>query len=280
MFDHDLLRTFVAIVETGSFTAAAETVGRTPSAVSMQVKRLEAIAGRRLLARGAHGVRLTGDGEILLVHARGILEAYEAAFDAMMAERSAQSLTIGLPDTFVAPVLAPLLGELLSRFPDTNVRIVTDGSRMVLRRLEEGAADLALVTEFQLGGDDRGELVHVERGVWACAEGCPALATSPLPIALMLEGSVFRRYAQEVLRRMSRPYRIAVTTNAESVLQAVIASGAAVAPLPASRMRPGMRALTAADGFPEMPPLRVRLRIGRRRLPPAGEWLAAALARG
>jgi DNA-binding transcriptional LysR family regulator len=279
VFDQDLLRTFVAIVDAGSFTAAAELVGRTPSAVSMQVKRLEEAAGRRLLNRGVQGVQLTGDGEMLLVHAREILQAHEAAFDAMMSQRAAQSLTLGMPDAFVRTVLAPVLDELVARFPDTNLRIIIDNSsRALVRRVEEAAIDVAFVTEYQLADDDRGALVHVERGLWMCAERCPALEMTPLPVALSLEGSRFRRLAQEMMRAMGRPYRIAITTNAETVIQAALLSGAVVAALPACRMVPGLRELTADEGFPPMPPLKVRMRVGRRRLPPAGEWLTETLA--
>lgn len=277
MFDQDLLRTFVAIVDAGSFTAAAKIVGRTPSAVSMQIRRLEEAAGRRLLLRSAQGVQLTGSGEMLLMHAREIIDAHAAAFDAMMSERAPRSLAIGLPDTYIAPVLTAFLGDLVAGFPDTNLRILVEGSRALLRRLEEGAVDLALVTEFQLGGDDRGDLVHLERGIWACAEACPALEATPLPVALMAEGSVYRRLAQEMLRRVARPYRVAVTATAETAIRAAIETGAVVAPLPESRAFPGMRELTPADGFPGIPPLAVRLRAGRRRLPPAGEWLAERL---
>ncbi|MFZ5718307.1 MAG: LysR family transcriptional regulator [Pseudomonadota bacterium] len=277
MFDQDLLRTFVAIVDAGSFTAAAKVVGRTPSAVSMQIRRLEDATGRRLLRRSAQGVQLTDSGEMLLMHAREIIDAHAAAFDAMMSERAPRSLAIGLPDTYVSPVVAPLLGDLVGLFPDTNLRVLIEGSRTLLRRLEEGAVDMALVTEFQLGGDDRGDLVHLERGIWACAERCPALDTTPLPVALMAEGSVYRRLAQEMLRRVARPYRVALTATAETVIRAAIESGSVVAPLPESRAFPGMRELTPADGFPSMPALKVRLRTGRRRLPPAGEWLAERL---
>jgi DNA-binding transcriptional LysR family regulator len=277
MFDQDLLRTFVAIVDTGSFSAAAKAVGRTASAVSMQIQRLEEAAGRRLLVRGVHGVELTGDGETLLVHAREILQANAAAYDALMAGRSALTLTVGLPDTYVFTVLAPFLSELIRNFPDTSLRIVVEGSRTLVRKLEEAAVDMAFVTEYQLGGDERGDLVHVERSIWACAETCSALTEPVLPVALIFEGSVYRRLAQELLRQVSRPYRVALSTNAESVVQAAILSGAVVAPLPASRLLPGMRELGVEDGFPEIPPLRVRMRAGRRKLPPAGEWLSAEL---
>lgn len=277
MFDQDLLRTFVAIVDTGSFAGAATAVGRTPSAVSMQIRRLEDATGRRLLNRSARGVQLTSSGEMLLMHAREILEAHEAAFDALMSERAPRALAIGLPDAFLESVLSPLLGELIDRFPDTNLRVQVEGSPGLVRRLDEAGLDLAVVTEHQLGGDDRGDVVHVEHGLWACAPDCPALTVSPLPIALHFEGSVFRRLAQEMLRRVARPYRIALTTNTERVIHEAVLSGAVVAPLPASRAHPSMRTLTPADGFPSFPPLLARMRLGRRRLPPAGEWLAERL---
>lgn len=277
MFDQDLLRTFVAIVDAGSFSAAAESVGRTPSAISMQVRRLEEAAGRRLFERSAQGVLLTADGEILLVHAREILQAHAMAQEALAAERSARRLRIGLTDTYVPSLLAPHLADLIRLFPDTNLRIETGGSPLLLRRLEEAALDLAFLTEHQLAGDPRGDLVYVERGVWACAEPCAALDQSPLPVALTFEGSTYRRLAQQQLRESSRAYRIAVSTNSESVVQAAVASGAAVALLPASRMLPGMRELQPSEGFPPVPPLQVRMRVGRHDLAPAGSWLVAKL---
>lgn len=277
MLDADLLRTFVAIVDTGSFSGAGLAVGRTPSAVSMQIKRLEETVGRRLLTRGAQGVRLTADGDMLLVHARQILHAHAAAFDAMMHERAARSLSVGTPDAHLGPVLAPFLGEVAAAFPDTNLRVIVDGSPALRRQVEDGALDIALLTEFQLG-DERGDLVHRERGLWACADDCTVLERSPLPLALALEGSVYRRLAQDLLREAGRPYRIAVASNSEPAIRSAILSGAVVGLLPESRMTAGLRELTVADGFPPLPDLNVRLRVGRRRLAPAGEWLVERLA--
>ncbi len=73
LIELDLLKTLVAIAETGNFSAAAEAVFRTPSAVSMQVKRLEELLGRPVFKRDSRSVTLTGDGEMLLVHARRVL---------------------------------------------------------------------------------------------------------------------------------------------------------------------------------------------------------------
>lgn len=277
MFDHDLLRTFVKIADSGSFSAAASAVGRSLSAVSMQMKRLEELAGRRLLVRSARGVRPTPEGELLLIHARQILEAHDLAFDALMNERASRSLTIGLPETYLNRLVVPLIGQLAYRFPDTSLRIFTEPSTVVARRVEEGAVDVGLITELQVS-DRRGELIHVERGLWAGVDGAPALTASPVPLALSPEG-YFRRLAQEVLRKGAKPYVVAVTSNNEWAIQAAIRSGAVVGLLPESKLLPGpLRELTAEDGFPAIPNLRVRMRLGRR-LPPAGEWLAASLVK-
>lgn len=275
MFDHDLLRTFVRIVDAGSFSAASAAVGRSLSAVSMQMKRLEELAGRRLLIRSARGVRLTPEGELLLVHARQILEAHDLAFDALMNARASRSLTVGLPDTYLNRLVVPLIGRLACRFPDTSLRILTEPSTVVARRVEEGAVDVGLITELQVS-DRGGELIHVERGLWAGVDGAPAVTAAPVPLALSPEG-YFRRLAQEVLRQASKPYVVAVTSNNEWAIQGAIGSGAVVGLLPESKLLAGrMRELTPEEGFPAVPDLRVRMRLGRR-LPPAGEWLAAAL---
>src|SRR3546814_3809314 len=71
--DSDLLRTFVAIADHGSFSRAGAVVGRSQSAVSLQMKRLEDTAGCSLFRRQSHGVTLTVRGQGLLRHARGIL---------------------------------------------------------------------------------------------------------------------------------------------------------------------------------------------------------------
>ncbi|WP_165793903.1 LysR family transcriptional regulator [Hyphococcus luteus] len=275
MFDQDLLRTFVRIVDSGSFAATAEQLGRTPSAVSMQMKRLEEAAGRRLLVRSAHGVAPTAEGETLLIHARQILEAHEAAFDAMMAARGGKSLIIGTPDMYVKALLQPHLAEFVRAFPETSLHVVVDGSSELLRRFDEGALHLALLTEYQIN-DDRGDLVYSERGLWACKRNTDIHKKTPLPLALAFEGSHYRRLAQDFLRRHKRIYRIAVASNRQHAIQAAIDAGAAVGLLPESWLLASMRELKQADGFFEAPPLTVRMRA-KKRLSAAGEWFVDRL---
>ena len=276
MFDPDLLRTFVRIAETGSFTAAAADVGRTLSAVSMQMKRLEEAAGRRLLDRSPNGVKPSAAGEVLLLHARSILEAHEAAFDSLMNDRVGRSLSIGLPEAYLRRLVAPLVPQLLERFPDTILRLHAEPSVICARRVEEGTVDLALVTEAQVE-DSRGDLVHIERGVWAVAEGSEAASKTPVPLVFPNEGALYRQMA-ESFRRAGRPYVIAMTGNADPAIEAAVRTGAVVGMLPESKLGAGLREVPSSAGFPPLPEFRVRLRVGRR-LPPAGEWLTQELIR-
>lgn len=276
MFDPDLLRTFVRIAETGSFSAAALKVGRTLSAVSMQMKRLEDAAGRRLLVRGRQGATLTPAGEVLLLHARSILEAHEAAFDSLMDDRAGRLLAIGLPEAYLRPVLSPLIPDLLARFTDTRLRIHAEPSAICARRIEDGTLDVALVTEAQVE-DQRGDLVHVERGVWAVAAGSDAAARTPVPLVLPAEGVLYRHITAG-LRRVGKPYVLSMTANNDPAMEISVRTGAVVGILPESKLGPDLRELSADEGFPPVPDLKVRLRLGKR-VPPAGQWLAVELAR-
>jgi DNA-binding transcriptional LysR family regulator len=275
MLDPDLLRTFVKIAESRSFSAAAVDVGRTLSAVSMQMKRLEEAAGRRLLVRGgAQGTTLTPAGEVLLLHARSILDAHEAAFDSLMNDRVARLLSVGLPEAYLNGVLAPVVPELLSRFPDTSLRIRAEPSVVCARQVEEGTLDLALVTEAQVE-DSRGDLVHLERCVWAAKAGSDVATRVPVPLVFPVEGALHRMMA-EGLRRAGKPYVIVMTVNNDPAMEAAVMSGAAIGLLPASKLGAQTRELPEEDGFPLVPDLQVRLRLGKR-IPPAGEWLAQEL---
>ena len=145
--DIDLLRTFVAICDTKSFTAAARQVGRTQSAVSLQMKRLEGSLGRPLFQRGVPGAVLTEHGAMLVPNARRILAAVGetlASFDRATMEGI---FVIGMPDDYAPRVLVPTLQALGALFPLASVDIVIDESRALVKRLAEGSVDLAFVTE-------------------------------------------------------------------------------------------------------------------------------------
>ncbi len=278
MLDADLLKTFVAIVECGSFTAAAARVHRTTSAVSMQIKRLEEQVGQPVLRRGVQGVELTAHGELVLLHARRILNAHAEALEAVAEARSGEVVRIGVPEEFARRLLTPLLAEFPPDNPRVTLSIVCDPSLTLVRRLEEGALDIAVLTERQVG-DERGEPIQGEVGHWVCAEGMQPHRDRPLRFACYAEGCSYRQAALEILAAAAIPHRIAVVSSHVDALQAAVLAGSVVGILPTSAVLPGMRLLTEAEGFAPLPPVVLRLRHARRRPSPAAERVAEFLRR-
>jgi DNA-binding transcriptional LysR family regulator len=115
--DTDLLRTFVAIADSGSFTRAGELVHRTQSAVSMQVKRLEEALGKPVFQRQGRTVALTAEGEALLGYARRILKLHEEAVATLTRPDLVGTVRIGIPDDYVMRFLPGILTRFAQAYP-------------------------------------------------------------------------------------------------------------------------------------------------------------------
>ena len=146
LLDTDTLRTFVAIAENGSFTRAAHQVFRTPSALSMQIKRLEETLGQSLFVREARRVSLTPEGEVLLGYGRRLLKLNEEAVGRFLAPSLEGSVRLGTPDDVGTRVLPQVLTRFARSHPAVQVNVNAGRSIDLLKRLDNGELDLALVT--------------------------------------------------------------------------------------------------------------------------------------
>jgi DNA-binding transcriptional LysR family regulator len=122
LYDTALLRTFIAVCDSGSFTKAANQVNLTQSAVSLHVKRLEEQVGSRLIVRNVRGLRLTEQGEVLLSYARRILALYKEA-EARLSRDASGLIRIGVPEYFDLHTLSSLLGQFSARYPAVKTQI-------------------------------------------------------------------------------------------------------------------------------------------------------------
>ncbi|WPE24273.1 HTH-type transcriptional regulator CysL (plasmid) [Shinella zoogloeoides] len=147
----DWLRAFVAVVDTGSITAAARQVSRSQSAVSMQLKKLEDCVGHALLNRGPRHLSLTPAGFDLLAYARQLVELHGRAQIAMRGSSVSGKVALGVPDDYVSSYFAPLLRTFASRFNEVEISVVCEPSSSLLPRLDRGDLDLALVTRVLSG---------------------------------------------------------------------------------------------------------------------------------
>lgn len=248
--DVDLLKTFLAIADTGNFTRAADEVHKTQSAVSMQMKRLEDLVGRPLFARDGRASRFTNDGERLIEYARRIVTLNDEAVMAFTKPELTGTLRFGTPDDYADRFLP----EILARFSRTHPLVMVDveclNSTHLGERVRRGEIDLALVT---FGCDIRSdEPVRREKLVWVTSMKHSVHLLNVLPIALSHAGCEWRTTVLNALEKDGRKYRVAYSSPNSNAVNAAVSVGLAVGAVPELCIRPNMRILTEKDGFPDL----------------------------
>jgi DNA-binding transcriptional LysR family regulator len=251
LLDLDVLRTFVAISETGSFTLAANAVFRTPSAVSMQIKKLEEILGVSVFSRDARSVSLTQDGEMLLGYARRLLALNREAVSKFVMPDISGVVRLGSPDDYGERVLPDVLRRFAKTHPSVAVDVIIDQSSNLKRRLAERQLDLTLFTSCRSLPPDA-EILLTEPIVWGGARGGCAHLREPLPLSIWEEGCAWRADALEALGREGRNYRIAYMSAHTAGQRSAILSDLAIAPLPKSFIGDDIVALGPEEGLPAL----------------------------
>ena len=261
LLDSEVLRTFVTIAESGSFTRAAQQLFRTPSALSMQIKRLEEILGQALFVREARHVRLTGEGEVLLGYGRRLLKLNAEAVTQFLAPTIEGRVGLGITDDVVGRILPTVLAQFARSHPAVQVDVEVGRSKDLLARLDEGELDLALVMAGGPGQAGRGEIVHSEPLVWAGREDGVAVQRSPLPVTLAQQGCAWRRITLNALDQAGIAYRIAYSCDHCAGQEAAMLADLAVTAFPKSLIRPPLK------------------RLHNESLPPLGDYQVALVKR-
>ncbi|KEC73458.1 HTH-type transcriptional regulator DgdR [Rhizobium leguminosarum bv. phaseoli CCGM1] len=259
LLDNDVLRTFVAIAETGNFSTAAEAVFRTPSAVSMQIKKLEEQLGATLFLRDARSVTLTRHGEMLLSYARNILALSNEAVSRFIMPELTGVVRLGAPEDIGERLLPRILKSFAESYPGIMVDVTIDMSVGLKKRMEEQRLDLALINCATRPFPTGGEVVFRERLVWAGARCGSAHRRDPLPISIWEDGCIWRQEALAQLERNKRAYRVAYLSGHTMAQRAAVLSDLAIAPLPLSYVSEDMAILGLQEGLPELGSFDIRL---------------------
>lgn len=253
--DIDQLHTFVAIVDTGSFTRAAGQVHKTQSAVSMQMRRLEERLGKQLFVKDGRTNRLTEDGERLLGYARRMIRLNNetvAAFDENSLEGS---IRIGTPDDYADRYMPDIIARFAKSNPNVELFIDCEPSADLAEKLGRGELDIALVTHNPR--ERVSEVVRTEPLCWVTSTNHHAHENTPVPLAVGRRNCTWRRLACSALDTVGRDYQILFTSWSATVVASAVLAGMAVSLLPESAVRPGMRILSPADGFPALAPIQI-----------------------
>jgi DNA-binding transcriptional LysR family regulator len=252
--DLNLLKTFVAVVESGSLSNAAPRVGRSQSAVSMQMQRLEEMVGNQLLVRGPRTVTPNAIGEDFLIYARRLLKLSDEAWASVTRPKETGSVRLGVPDDYAAFLLPPVLSRFAEDHPLVTVELICEQSTALVKTLAEGRLDLAIVTRLP---EQPLEVIRLERFVWVASPNHVAWQTEPLPVALFEPGCAARMNVLQALGEADRSYRCTYSSASLLGLIAVVQAGLAVAGLAQRSVPPSLRIIGGNEGLPVLPDLEI-----------------------
>jgi len=248
----ELLRTFTVIADSGSFSRAADIVGRTQSAVSMQVKRLEEITEKPLLKRDSRNIKLTANGRTLLSYARKILKLNEEAVSVLRKPELSGWVSIGLPDDYATRFLPEILAGFSRTHPKVQVEVTCETSYQLLQRMERRELDLAMVTS-ETADIENCTLLRQDPTVWVTSDQHRQHKEKPLPLALYPGECFCRDWIMSALKKAGIEYWIAYTSPSIMGMLTAISAGLAVAAISQSDVPAGMRQLHPEEGFPSLP---------------------------
>ncbi|MCG5476152.1 LysR substrate-binding domain-containing protein [Sinorhizobium fredii] len=226
MIDPELLRTFLAFAEGGSLARAAEVINRSPSAVTAQMQRLEALVGEPLLAPAGRGRSLTPVGEEFVAHARRILDAHRDAWLSLKGARADGRVALGSTQDFADTALPALLHRFARSHPRVRLDLRIGRTKELTAAYEQGQIDIVLAMRKAPSADEL--LVLREPMMWLCAERGVTLPDTDLPLAVLDPPCGFRAAAIFALEAINRPFRIAATSPSLSGLRAAVLGGVAV----------------------------------------------------
>ena len=274
--DPELLRAFQMIAEGNSFTQVADRLGRTQSAVSMQIKRLEEILGQPVLSRGkGGGITLTTHGRYLLPRVRQILALNDEVITTFRAPTISGTVRLGTPDDYALSHIPGVLRRFAETHPAVQVDVLCSSSTDLVERLKAGELDLTLVSD---GNQPRNwPAVPLWRGPlsWITSTQYAPHRQDPLPLALAHDNCGWRASAQEALHKAGIRYRIAYLSGTQIGTHAPVLAGLAVTVSALTVLPEGVRAMRADEGLPNLPEFGIVMLKGRAAAQPVTDALAA-----
>src|ERR1700744_1306557 len=210
-FDIDALRMIVAGAELGSFARAAVQLGRSQSAVSMQLKRLEEQAGRPLFQRNGRGLVPTEAGDALLASARRIIELHDEAAVTLGSTAAAASIRIGLPQDFFEDVMPDAITRFSRQRPGVHIEVRAGRNYALEEEVRAGHLDVALAFALPARAKLGTKLAALPMR-WFGNDG--SVGRSPddrIPLVLFDHPCLFRQTALQALEAKGQRWRLSLT---------------------------------------------------------------------
>ncbi|MFC5454423.1 LysR substrate-binding domain-containing protein [Prosthecobacter fluviatilis] len=244
IFDTITLQCFIAVAETGSFTRAAERVGRTQSAISQQMTKLVSLLGKPLFVKGRQ-FGLTPEGEIFLGYARQIFALHREALDRFTTPELEGEVRFGLPENFASVYLSEVLADFSRIHPRILLNIECDLTLNLFDRFKKKKFDLVLVKMNRPEDFPNGLDVWSEPLKWV---GDPILINrkKPVPLVLSPHPCVYRASAIKALEKAGRPWRLVFSSPSYAGTVAAVKAGMGISVMPHTMIPPELQAVDAS----------------------------------
>ena len=223
--DLELLRTLSLVQETGTLARASRRVGRTLSAVSLQLKRLESQCGRPLFRKAGRRLELNAEGERVLAAGRRMLALNDQLLESLRTDEADTRLRLGVPQDVAERWLPAALTRFSRVHPRVQLEVRVENNLALRQLLSDGGLDLAVTFE-RSGGPLPSEIQLPVR--WLARAELRWDPSTPLPLVLFEPPCTFRRMALEALDRAGLAWRIAFSSPSLSGLWAAVSAGLGV----------------------------------------------------
>jgi DNA-binding transcriptional LysR family regulator len=250
VYSPELLRTFLAVAQSLSFTQAAASLGIRQPTVSQHVRKLEDAVGRPLFIRDTRSVTLTADGEAMAGFARSILAAYEPAVGYFTGSGLSGRLRFGVTDDLALTSVPLILRDFRQLYPRIALELTVSQSATLQRRVESGHLDVAFVKDAPGGG--RGRLVWRDKLVWTAVPGGKTHHERPLPLVVYQAPSLSRSRATTALSHAGIPHRVSCTARDVTGLLAAVRAEFGIAILARTLVPDDLAELPVTAGLPEL----------------------------
>lgn len=280
--DWGLLKGFLAVHDTGSFSRAAESLGRTQAALSQQIKKLELVCDAPLIIRDRKKLKLTRQGERLLVHAQRFASLYRDLYRDFDKGAIAGPVRLGVPEDIATRGLPELLAKFTKAYPDVQPEVDCDLTANLYRRFQKGAYDLVVLKrDPSVIGEGEGIVCWHEKLVWVCsaqkAKVMENVGGSVVPLVCSPAPCVYRKRAVAALDGVGQPWRLAYSTTSLAGNIAAVKAGLGFAVMPKAMVPKSLAIVPTRAGLPNLHDTDIVMLTRAHDLSPAGAALARVI---
>lgn len=270
--DIEALRSFLAFIDTGSFTRAAKQTFRTQSAISMQMKKLEQELDKNLFQKNGRQLVLTHEGQKLASYARRLLSLHDEAVSSLREQVNCQPLLFGCPDDYAETLLPALIALIRQHLGPVQIQVMCASSVRLRQLMDKGELHAAMLTR-QPGSDEGHFLMH-DQGIWYGSPEIDLLSRRPLPITLFQADCKFHAAALDGLIKQEISFDLVSCSSSATAQRGIVRAGLAIGAMARSSMSPDLAELQT-DWLPPLPGINIALALAPQSYP----GLTAQLAR-